>query len=617
MTFTILPDMEEKRRKREERNAKKLQKKEDREFKKKRKYIGKRESFGSIFGKTFVVVLLIFSTIAASATYAIERYAFTKVQNVYNEWKLGIIDSFEKAEHELLGVDYTDEEKADYLRRRLRNAMLCNNYSELYDFAATVYDMNIIYDPPEINNIVYGEGNYISDENVDTFCDSREGFCFINYRDNLRDVYECPKEAFGDLFDDLVKWASQEICLKENVYHWFMEDYYVKDHEILPGKVHVAKNNEFTGAIDRSTEKIYDFTPSDTTGYEHIITDEEAAKIYNGEKGWSIGYVYGGTKADSPAYKETKDCTVTYYEDGAVGVSWNDIDEYSRYSLDTDGTLSMTSSGYEFFGKRYVVITSGYYFFYKRHFKDLLRIYILVFLGVLAISLAISKARFGKLKIQYEVEDYRKSITDAMAHDLKSPLMAVSGMVENLKQNVHTEKREYYADVIAENVSYMNEIIEHMLELSKAETGNIKISKEELKLEAIVDSIIDKYSDLLDKKRLNIDMEVSSFVVGDKQLMTQAIDNLINNAIKFSEPEKTITIKDIEGGLSISNCYEPNENAIAVSELTKPFVKEDASRSNKSGSGIGLTIAKNLLAKQGYRLEIIREEGVFTAIVKK
>ena len=74
-------------------------------------------------------------------------------------------------------------------------------------------------------------------------------------------------------------------------------------------------------------------------------------------------------------------------------------------------------------------------------------------------------------KTRYDRQEYRRNMTNAMAHDLKTPLMAMSGYAENLPANVHTDKRQQYAEAISENVRRMNGMIEQMLEIDRLETG--------------------------------------------------------------------------------------------------------------------------------------------------
>lgn len=89
-------------------------------------------------------------------------------------------------------------------------------------------------------------------------------------------------------------------------------------------------------------------------------------------------------------------------------------------------------------------------------------------------------------KTRYDRQEYRRNMTNAMAHDLKTPLMAMSGYAENLLANVHTDKRQQYAEAISENVRRMNGMIEQMLEIDRLETGKRRKGEKEKSLRALI-----------------------------------------------------------------------------------------------------------------------------------
>ena len=101
-------------------------------------------------------------------------------------------------------------------------------------------------------------------------------------------------------------------------------------------------------------------------------------------------------------------------------------------------------------------------------------VFITILYSVLAILISFisSMLSYHKLMYFYKNEDYRKALMNSMAHDLKTPLTAMSGYAENLKENVMTEKREHYAQAILQNTEYMNGIISDILNLSKLEEGS-------------------------------------------------------------------------------------------------------------------------------------------------
>lgn len=213
------------------------------------------------------------------------------------------------------------------------------------------------------------------------------------------------------------------------------------------------------------------------------------------------------------------------------------------------------------------------------------------------------------------MEDYRRTMTNSMAHDLKSPLMAISGYAENLKGNPDTDKRDHYAESILDNVDYMNGIISNILELSRLETGRIRLKKEELDVRHMIERILTEYDNRIAEKELTVYIDGELTVSGDRQLFTQAFDNLLGNACKYSQNGGNISIVLKKNKITITN---PSGEDVGdrVTELWKPFVKGDNSRSNKKGSGIGLTIAKHIFEQHGYRMSLSYEDRCFMVCVE-
>ena len=235
-------------------------------------------------------------------------------------------------------------------------------------------------------------------------------------------------------------------------------------------------------------------------------------------------------------------------------------------------------------------------------FKTLMPIYAgiaLFFFGLFTfIAALLSCVQYSKLSYFYKNEDYRKTLMNSMAHDLRTPLTVMGGYAQNLKENVQTEKREYYADSINKNVDYMNGIITDVIELSKLEESIGKAHRVSVNLCDIVKEVLDEHKDMLDEKGISASVEGSCIRRVDKDLMKRAFDNLITNAYKYTE----------EGGyIKVVGCNKPfmskvmltnspiKEVKVKSNKLWEAFVKGDESREGKNGSGLGLSIVKNIL----------------------
>lgn len=379
-----------------------------------------------------------------------------------------------------------------------------------------------------------------------------------------------------------------------------LEGIYIKDRSFKLGKATLTEYDKRGNKV----VKEYDFTPEDTAGYTYIEDDENARIMFAG--------VFG-SPVDSALYNKMqeyiREMSVTenngYVLSQYVG-AW-DMEQMSnsRVFLPDGSSIVickvLSINLLEIFGKQIVIA------------------YIIIYTVVLAFATLFARLKYLKLKATYDMEDYRITMTNTMAHDLKSPLMSISGYAENLKANINTDKKEYYADSILENVEYMNDIIANVLELSKVETGQLKLNKTEIIVEELITEVADHYRDAMKDKKLTLKVEGSLTIKADEVLMKQAMDNIIGNAIKYSKEDSTIEVA-LESGrgkgrIAVSNVSTQDIGKEAAN-LWKPFVKGDNSRSNKQGTGVGLAIVKNILELHGYSLKLSCEDGKFCVDIK-
>lgn len=193
-----------------------------------------------------------------------------------------------------------------------------------------------------------------------------------------------------------------------------------------------------------------------------------------------------------------------------------------------------------------------------------------------------------------ELERQRQETTKAMAHDLKTPLSIISGYAQNLMENIHTEKREYYAGNIQTNVTRMDKIIREMLELTRLESDSLPIQLEDVSLGEVSTEIMNRYKLVCDEKSIMTCLEGDAVVKADHSLMARVIDNFFINALDHTPAGGTINIRIFDDTLEIYNSgsHIPEEK---IKAIWQPYQKADVSRSNTKGTGLGLAISRTIL----------------------
>ena len=212
---------------------------------------------------------------------------------------------------------------------------------------------------------------------------------------------------------------------------------------------------------------------------------------------------------------------------------------------------------------------------------------------VVLISIILTILQYHIKMSKYEKEMYRRTLMDSMSHDLKSPLTALRGYAESLKENLNEGKRESYVDAIIDSSAYIDRLINGNLELLRLEDMQFVRKKEMTDFIPVVEELFEKYGPCLEEKKVLVSIAGNYSRNVNKDLIGNALENLISNAVNYVEDNGKIIVSARENAFTISNTTNelPKKKP---EELWNPFVKGNDSRTNETGSGIGLAIAKRI-----------------------
>ena len=216
-----------------------------------------------------------------------------------------------------------------------------------------------------------------------------------------------------------------------------------------------------------------------------------------------------------------------------------------------------------------------------------------------------------------DINEERKNIVSIVAHDLKSPLNRTYALIRLLSMNtdnLNAEQIDYLGkmhQIIADGLS----LVRNMLDIRAIEDRGIEIRKENLNLSKYLASELNQFKVLADLKQLKLSYraEPMIFVEADKQYLGRIIDNLISNAIKFSDFGKKIelNLSQVKDAVCIS--IKDEGPGFKSNELDKVFLKYQKFSAKPTGgessTGIGLFIVKLLADKMGYTIVCLSEEG--------
>ena len=213
-------------------------------------------------------------------------------------------------------------------------------------------------------------------------------------------------------------------------------------------------------------------------------------------------------------------------------------------------------------------------------------------------------------------ERMKTELITNVSHDIKTPLTSIINFVD-LLQKPHTEEAgRQYLEVLSRQSGRMKRLIEDLMDLSKASTGNIQVNVTKLDAVEAVQQALGEFADKLDSAGLtpvfrHPDGEL--LVMADGRLMWRVISNLLTNAVKYAMPGTRLYLDLQRHGdtmrLSMKNVSR-EELKTSAEELLERFVQGDESR-NAEGSGLGLNIAKSLMEIQGGHMHLALDGDLF------
>ena len=224
------------------------------------------------------------------------------------------------------------------------------------------------------------------------------------------------------------------------------------------------------------------------------------------------------------------------------------------------------------------------------------------------VSLAIAYVLYRSYRSAYDMEQYRRTTSNAMAHDLKSPLAVIQLNAENLRDGTNLEKNRHYTDNIINEVHQINTQIASILDMAKAEDVNTKLHKTDVDITAIVNSVAEEYAERIKEKNVSIEVNGACTVHADEELMNQAIKNIMDNAVKYVTDGGHIEVELSDKEVSFVNSSEPLDKD-TLEDVWKPFVKGDNSRHGHKGTGLGLSIVKTIMDRHGFDCEMDNCDG--------
>ena len=216
-------------------------------------------------------------------------------------------------------------------------------------------------------------------------------------------------------------------------------------------------------------------------------------------------------------------------------------------------------------------------------------------------------------------EDMRRDFTNAIAHELKTPLSIIRGFAENLQEHHMEDKRDYYLAQIISQTEEIDQLVTEMIQVSKMDSEHLPLQKTPVSIYSLIRTQLERLEPIRQEKDIQIEYAChGDFIIdGDIDHLSKAIWNLLSNALIYNIQDGSIQIRTDAKSCTITNTGAPltEEQLTHVFDM---FYSGDKSRSAKDKHmGLGLFLTKKILQLHNLKITLKNtREGVQVSITK-
>lgn len=221
------------------------------------------------------------------------------------------------------------------------------------------------------------------------------------------------------------------------------------------------------------------------------------------------------------------------------------------------------------------------------------------------------------------LDDYQRKFIGNISHDFRSPLTSILGYVgAMLDGTIPPENQEKYLGIIQFEAERLSGLMTNLLTLYNFDNNKKLLNKQNFDINYIIKKTAQTYEGICEKKKIEFVFKMDTeelFVNADQPKIQQVLNNLIDNAIKFSPQYSKIILSTYEKGEKVFVSIKDSGIGIpkdSINRIWERFYKSDPSRGkDKKGTGLGLAITKEIIQSHNENIDVISTEGVGTEFI--
>ncbi|MBI1781277.1 MAG: two-component sensor histidine kinase [Sphingobacteriales bacterium] len=216
---------------------------------------------------------------------------------------------------------------------------------------------------------------------------------------------------------------------------------------------------------------------------------------------------------------------------------------------------------------------------------------------------------YRSVRKQVKFSQQQQNFMMAVTHELKTPIAVIKLSLETLqKRKLEEEKQQRFIEQALQETNRLNTLTNNILLAAQIDSGNLSSEKEEVNLSVLTDGCVQDFKQRFPNRNIEASIEPGQFIYGDTLLMQIAINNLIENALKYSPEDSIVHVDLTDEGERTSVGISDEGVGISEEEKKRVFDKfyrvgNENTRKTK-GTGLGLYITKKIIEDHGAEINI-------------
>lgn len=227
-------------------------------------------------------------------------------------------------------------------------------------------------------------------------------------------------------------------------------------------------------------------------------------------------------------------------------------------------------------------------------------------------------------KAAKEAEDRKQELVMYLAHDIRTPLTTVIGYLSLLQEapDMPMEQKAKYIGIALEKAERLEDLLNELFEITRYNTQTVTLKKSSFDLHTLLTQIVDEFYPTLIERGNSIDFSVEKdlLLTADPEKLARVFNNLLKNAVAYSFPNTPILISARKSGGYITVTFQNHGDTIPENKISSIFEKfsrlDDSRMSNTGSTGLGLSIAKEIILLHGGAISAHSENETITFTIQ-